>query len=216
MTPGVRDAALDQMMRSDSGMETLLQAVSDEIVQPSAIGWGRTVRLMRDTEGALRDQARALLSEPPGVREQVVESYFASLDLDGDIEAGGRVFEQTCGVCHQVAGQHGVAFGPDLGTVRHWSARALLAKILMPQRTIADGYGLWSVEKKDGTTEAGIIETESPASLTLRRQGQEPITILRKDLLRLENLNASAMPAGFEKQLNAQQMADLIAFLRFN
>lgn len=216
LTPAVRDVALDQLMQSAIGMEAILNAISVGTIQPSAIGWNRTVRLMRDTEGALKDRARTLLSEPPGVREQVVESYYASLDLDGDAEAGARTFEQTCGTCHQVAGLKGIAFGPDLGTVRHWSARALLAKILMPQRTVADGYSLWSVTRKDGSSETGIMASESPSSITLRRQGQQPITIDRSEVNHLENLNVSAMPAGFENQLTRQQMADLIAFLRFN
>ncbi len=216
LTPAVRDVALDQLMQSATGMEAILNALSAGTVQPSAIGWNRTVRLMRDTEGALKDRARMLLSEPPGVREQVVESYYASLDLDGDAAAGAQTFGQTCGTWHQVAGLKGIAFGPDLGTVRHWSARALLAKILMPQRTVADGYSLWSVTRKDGSSETGIMASESPSSITLRRQGQQPVTIARSEVNHLENLNVSAMPAGFENQLTRQQMADLIAFLRFN
>lgn len=216
LTPAVRNVALDQLMGSKRGMQSILEAIENGTVQTSTIGWNRTVRLMRDTEGALKEKARMLLSEPPGVREQVVESYFTSLDLNGDVESGGKTFEQTCGTCHQVAGEMGTAFGPDLGTVRHWSARALLAKILMPQRTVADGYSLWSVTQKNGTSISGIIASESPSSITLRQQGQQPITIARSEVDQLENLNVSAMPAGFENQLSRQQMADLIAFLRFN
>ena len=216
MTPPVRDAALDQMMRSEAGMSVVLEALENNVIQPSAIGWNRTVRLMRDTEGAVRDQARALLSEPPGVREQIVEEYYASLNIEGQTDAGRVVFENNCSTCHQMAGELGTAFGPDLSTVRHWSPRALLAKILMPQRTIADGYGLWAVERAGGSTENGLLIAESSASVTLRRQGQPDLTIPRNEVVSIESMNVSAMPAGFEQQISKQEMADLIAFLRFN
>ena len=216
MSPAVRDAALDQMMRSKDGMEALLEAVGANQIQVSAIGWDRTVRLMRDTEGALRDRARELLSEPPGVREQAVETYYSSLDLDGNTASGREVFEKNCGLCHRVAGQYGTDFGPDLSTVRHWSARALLAKILIPQRTVADGFSLWAVEGVDGKTATGLLVSESPTSITLRQQGQPDVTFPRSEVESLRSLNASAMPAGLEAQISKQEMADLIAFLRFN
>lgn len=216
LTPEVRNTSLDILMRSQDRMAALLDGVEQGIIQPSSIGWDRTVRLMRDTAGPLKAKARALLSEPPGVRDQVVETYYTSLALNGDLDRGHEVFSRTCSTCHQIGGNNGTAFGPDLGTVRHWSARALLAKILKPERTIADGYGLWSIKTEGGSVQVGLIGTESPASIELKRQGQEPVAIDRAAIVELKSLNATPMPAGLERQINQQEMADLIAYLRFN
>ena len=216
MTTPVRNAVLDELMADRDRIQALLTGVEEGTIQPSAIGWDRTVRLMRDTEGELKARARALLSEPPGVREEVVASYTASLGNEGDIQAGQVVFSQVCSTCHQVAGLGGVAFGPDLGTVRHWSPEALVASILIPQRTITDGFGLWSVGMNDGSTLTGLIAAESPTEISLRQLGQPDRAIPRSAISSLTSLNASAMPDGLEAQLTKEEMTDLIAYLRFN
>lgn len=216
MTPPVKDAVLNVLMESESRMELLLSGIESGTIQPSAIGWDRTVRLMRDTDGALKVKARELLSEPPGVREDMVQEYMASLDLEGSIEEGKKVFETVCSMCHQVAGSDGTPFGPDLGTVRHWSPDALVASILIPQKTITDGYGLWSIELNDGMSYTGLIAAESPSEIELRQLGQPDQAIPRSAIKSLTSMNVSAMPNGLEAQLTKQQMADLIAYLRFN
>ncbi len=216
LTSVVRNEALDALMKNQERMQALLSAIEEEKIQRSAIGWHRTVVLMRDTEGVLKTRARALLSEPPGVREEVVQSYASSLDLEGDVSEGRVVFNRVCSTCHQVAGADGVPFGPDLGTVRHWSPEALLAAILIPQQTITDGYGVWQLELNDGSSVAGLIVSESPSHVVVRRLGQEDVSIERERIETLNSLGASAMPAGLEAQLTRREMADLIAYLRFN
>ena len=216
MTAPVKDAVLNVLMESVPRIELLLSGIETGTIQPSAIGWDRTVRLMRDTNGALKVKARELLSEPPGVREDIVQEYMASLDLEGSIEEGKKVYETVCSMCHQVAGTGGTPFGPDLGTVRHWSPDALVASILIPQKTITDGYGLWSLELHDGMSYTGLIAAESPSEIELRQLGQPDQAIPRSAIKSLTSMNVSAMPNGLEAQLTKQQMADLIAYLRFN
>jgi hypothetical protein len=52
--------------------------------------------------------------------------------------------------------------------------------------------------------------------LTLRNNGKLDKTINRQDIKSIKSLNTSAMPSGFEKKINKQEMADLLAFLRKN
>jgi putative heme-binding domain-containing protein len=110
----------------------------------------------------------------------------------------------------------GVSFGPDLGTVHNWSAEAIMANILAPDLSISSGYDLWTVELKNGETAQGIISAETPTTLTLTNTGRAGRTIKRADIASLRALNMSAMPGGFEKLINQQQMADLLAFLKQN
>ncbi len=110
----------------------------------------------------------------------------------------------------------GVSFGPDLGTVHNWSAEAIMANILAPDLSISSGYDLWSVELKNGESVQGIISSETPTTITLINAGRVERTIKRADIASLKALNMSAMPGGLEKQINQQQMADLLAFLKQN
>ena len=86
--------------------------------------------------------------------------------------------------------------------------------ILDPARSIADGYDLWQITLKNGEMHQGVIASETPSALSLRPAGGQEIVIARQDIASLQALNASAMPAGWEKQLNHQQMADLLTYLR--
>jgi putative membrane-bound dehydrogenase-like protein len=214
LTPEVRDAVVDALMTERARVRLLLDALERKEIQPSTIGWNRSVVLMRDWSGEERDRARALLGERPGEREEVVERYRAALALQGEASAGQRVFVANCAMCHQVGGTGGIAFGPDMGTVRRWSREALLAKILNPSRSVADGYELRVVQRRSGGTVAGVIAAETSVTVTLRNAGQPDVTIPRSDIESITASNVSVMPSVFERQIDERQMADLIAFLR--
>jgi putative heme-binding domain-containing protein len=164
----------------------------------------------------LRDRARKLLTKDESERIKVNKQYQHSLTLKGDIENGKTVFFKNCSSCHQIRNDLGVNFGPDLGTIHNWSPEAILANILAPNISISSGFDLWSVELKDGSSFQGIIFTETPAAITLKNAGREERTIKRADIKSLKALNMSSMPSGLEKQINQQQMADLIAYLKQN
>jgi putative heme-binding domain-containing protein len=185
MTPEVRDAVVDALMTERARVRLLLDAIERNQVQTSTVGWARSVA-----------------------------QYRAALALPGDATRGRGVFQASCSQCHQTGGRDGIAFGPDLGTVRHWSSQALLAKILNPSRSIADGYELWLVQRRSGGTVAGVIAAETPTTVTLRNAGQPDVTIPRSDIESISSANVSVMPSGLERQIDEQQMADLIAYIR--
>jgi putative heme-binding domain-containing protein len=110
----------------------------------------------------------------------------------------------------------GLSFGPDLGTIHNWTAEAIMANILAPNLSISSGFDLWQVDMKNGESFQGIISSETTTAVTLKNAAQQVKTINRKDIKSLRALNMSAMTSGLEKQINQQQMADLIAFLRQN
>jgi putative heme-binding domain-containing protein len=91
-----------------------------------------------------------------------------------------------------------------------------MANILAPNMSISSGFDLWAVELKDGSSFQGIISTETPTAITLKNAGNEIRTIKRSEVKSLKALNMSSMPTGLEKQINHQQMADLIAYLKQN
>lgn len=216
MTPEVRDEALNTFLTDSGRIKVLLDAIEAGRIQPASIGWPRTVRLMSQSNLPLRDRSRMLLTKSGSEQAKVIQAYQRSLSLKGDREKGRTVFSQNCSGCHQVRGSMGVSFGPDLGTVHNWSAKAILANILAPDLSISSGYDLWTVVLKNGESLQGIISSETPVTITLLNAGRVERAIRRADIASLKALNMSAMPGGLEKQIDQQQMADLLAFLKGN
>jgi putative heme-binding domain-containing protein len=66
----------------------------------------------------------------------------------------------------------------------------------------------------NGETVQGIIAAETPAAITFRANNMQDKTVSRQDIKTLKALNTSLMPGGFEKNIDKQQMADLMAFLK--
>ena len=220
MTPQVRDQAINVLMGDPSRVEMLLDAVEENKILVSTIGWGRRVSLMRDKGGdeearALRDRARELLSRDPAARKQVVEEYKAAVEqYEGNRERGKEIFTTVCGTCHQMGGELGTAFGPDAATFQHWTPQALIAKILDPNRSVADGYDMWIVELENGGTVSGVMVNEMDQSITLRSVNGSEMIIARSEIESITGSSTSPMPEGLEQRINEEDMANLITFIR--
>ena len=140
--------------------------------------------------------------------------YEAALSLHGDGNRGREVFGRVCSICHQYRGSAGAQFGPDLGEVRNHAPMSLLVDVLDPNHSIADGYDLWVVTLTDGSTVTGIVGHEAPTAVTLRLPGGTETVVPRTEIKSMRLSDASGMPEGLQAQIDLQQMADLIAFLK--
>src|SRR5690606_22061194 len=165
MTPGVREAALQSFMREKDRVVMLLDAVEEGKIPKSALGWSRTVRLNQYHVEEIRNRARSILAQDD--MQEVIASYKSALDLSGDEKKGLEVYIANCSICHQVRGELGVNYGPDLGTVHNWEAPALMANILDPGLSIAPGYDMWKIEMKNGEILQGMISNETSSAIEL-------------------------------------------------
>jgi putative membrane-bound dehydrogenase-like protein len=214
LTPQVQDAIVSAFLTSSEKIDLLLDAIEANKILPASISWPRKVRLMAYRDELLRNRSRAIFTT--NNESEVTQSYRSALQLKGDIENGKVIYEKNCALCHQIRGKMGVSIGPDLGTVHNWSAVAIMANTLAPNLSISSGFDLWSVELNNGESLQGIIASETPGALTLRNTGTADKTVNRKDISSIKAMNMSIMPEGLENQINEQQMADLLAFLKQN
>ncbi|MEX2565547.1 MAG: c-type cytochrome, partial [Cyclobacteriaceae bacterium] len=173
--------------------------------------WKQRVQLMNHSDLDLRMRARDLLTKDEG--EEVNRQYQKALELEGDLQAGKTVYMENCALCHQFRGKNGVAFGPDLGTVHNWHPKDLMANILDPNLSIAPGYDLWEVTLNDGEKVQGMIMNETSAAISLRTSPGIEKSINRQEIRAIQGLNMSLMP-GLAGQVDQQEMADLIAYIR--
>lgn len=214
LTPEVHDAAVATFLRDPDRIALLLEAIGDKKIPASDISWPRRVGLMAQSNHSLRDKARALFTTSDD--KQIHEKMAGVLALTGEPYRGQEVYQQNCGLCHQIRGKMGIELGPDLGTVHNWSAEAILSNIVNPNQSISSGFDLCRVDLTNGESVQGIIASESPTALTLRNQGSAERTIKRSDINSLKALNMSVMPGDFAQKIDPQSMADLLAFLKQN
>ncbi|MDF9795236.1 putative membrane-bound dehydrogenase-like protein [Catalinimonas alkaloidigena] len=214
LTPELRDEAINVFANSDERMLLLLEAVEKEQVSPATIGWRRSVELMNHDTEAVRVKARSLLADSKPNEAQVLKNYQSALTLEGNAKRGLNVFTESCARCHQFGGQLGTSIGPDLSAVRNRSKEAIMQDILMPNKSIADGFEFWQIKLNSNKQLSGIISAESVSALNLTDLSANESTIQRSDIEEIKDIGVSAMPAGLENQIDKQQMADLLEFLK--
>ena len=88
-----------------------------------------------------------------------------------------------------------------------------MIQILDPSREVLANYTQYVFVLDTGRAVAGLIVSESPTSITLKRGEGVQETILRQNIEEVIGTGQSLMPEGLEKRINQQQMQDLLTFL---
>ena len=108
----------------------------------------------------------------------------------------------------------GESVGPDLKSVRDWDAPRIILSILDPNAEINPQFRAFSIDTRDGRFLTGIMESETATSVTLKKSGGLRDTVLRSQVVHIEESALSLMPDGLGEGLNVADMADLVAFLK--
>jgi putative heme-binding domain-containing protein len=90
----------------------------------------------------------------------------------------------------------------------------LLISILDPNRAIDGSYVAYTVLTVAGKTYSGILSDETASTVALVMEEGQSIPIPREDIDQLIPSSSSFMPIGMEREINQQQMADLLAYLK--
>ncbi|WP_397568271.1 PVC-type heme-binding CxxCH protein [Schlesneria sp. T3-172] len=213
MTPALRNEVVHQLLSRGAWVVSILDAIDDKTLSIGDIPFGRRATLLRHADEAVRKRSQAIFSrESLSSRQSVVEQYQSALSLAGDRERGQKVSQKICQTCHRLGGQ-GRDVGPALETIRHRSPGEVLLHVLDPNREVSPNFLEYVVILKNGTTTSGVIASETPTSITLRRAEGASETILRSDIEELSSTGKSIMPEGLEKQISPQEMADLLSYL---
>jgi putative membrane-bound dehydrogenase-like protein len=213
-TPPLREAVLAALLPQPRHVAGMLTALENGAVPKAALTPAQRNQLLKHRDEAIRHRAEALFQNMAvGDRQRVYEEYKAVLKLEASSKNGQAVFKQHCSSCHRLD-REGVAVGPDLFEIRSQPKEAILLHILIPEFEILPGYTGYVVETKDGRTLAGLIASETAASITLRRAQGEEETVLRSNLATITSTALSLMPQEMEKNMSKQDLADLIAYLK--
>ena len=104
--------------------------------------------------------------------------------------------------------------GPDLSGIASRPEDALLVDILDPSRQVSPDFINYTLTTTDGKLVTGFIASETAASVTLRRAAEPDDTVLRSQIKEIRAEGKSLMPEGLEQGITAQDLADLLSFLR--
>jgi putative heme-binding domain-containing protein len=213
-TPAVRRAVLDAVIGPRDRAAALLAEIEAKRIAASELDRVRADRLSKHSDAKIRERAAAILADAlPADRKQVLADYQNVLALAADAQRGREVFQKNCSTCHRIAGI-GTDVAPDIADSRVKKPEQLLVDILQPNRAIDANFINYVVITNDGRSLTGIVTADTASSLTLKQPENKVVTLLRQDIEELRSTGVSLMPEGLEKNINKQQMADLISFIK--
>ncbi len=212
-TPRFRNAILAAITTPDR-IRLLLDEIEAGRISQYDINPTLAQRLSRLSDKDLKARANKLLASQANTdRQEVIGRYQAAVTLPSDLERGRAVFAKTCATCHRV-GDVGVNVGADISDTRAKTPAQLLMNILDPNKVVDGNYFGYSLIDAEGRVHTGIITAETASSVTLRQPEGKDATFLRRDIEELASTGLSLMPVGLEKNVDVQQMADLISYLK--
>jgi putative heme-binding domain-containing protein len=134
--------------------------------------------------------------------------------LKGDA-ARGKAASARCLMCHAVGGT-GAEFGPALdGWGRGKSDEIIATALVRPSAELAQGYEGTELKTKDGLTIQGLLIKQGDP-LMIRSMGEVTQIVPADRVAARRRMNESLMMSAAQLGLTAQDVADLVAFLRSN
>ncbi len=134
----------------------------------------------------------------------------------GDPRRGQLVFRSSkaaCSACHAI-GYLGGRVGPDLTRIaRVRTRRDLLESIIFPSASLVRSYEPVQVLTDEGKVYNGLVQQETPEELVLVTGPNQQVRIPRESIELMRPSQVSVMPAGLDKVLSLQELADLLSFL---
>ena len=160
----------------------------------------------------LKDRYKEISAKTAG---DTVKAAFAGALFGGNPDRGSRVFYSNqsaqCIRCHSY-GDYGGNAGPRLnGVANKLSREQLLEALIDPSARLAPGYGMITLELKDGNKISGILQEETSQGLKLKI-GSKPDTLISATQIAKKTYAVSSMPP-MRTLLTKREIRDVVSFL---
>ncbi len=186
------------------------------------------VAALTDPDAVVADAARSAVSrlkiDPEKIRaaaaaqkigEMTADAAMTAVEnLKGDINRGAQLFTTIgCNACHTVKADEPLK-GPFLGTIANVYRRRQIAEaILLPNKTIAQGFVANHFELKDGSEVDGFVVREAADAVTIRTIAAKEQTIQTGEIVKRQKQERSLMPEGLAAGMSVQEFASLLDYL---
>jgi len=212
-----QSTAIDHLLSSTSGALVLLRTVDrddlSDAVKDLAVARGTAHK-----DASVRELFERFLPAESRVRRlgSVVQAE-QILSLAGDAESGHQLFLKdsgfACRNCHRI-GDDGKQIGPDLTKIAQTLSREqLLESILQPSKQVKKEYVTWLAETTQGLLVTGLLVSKTDESVKLKNAQNQVQTIPMSEIEELVPRQQSMMPDLLYRDMTAQQVADLVAYL---
>lgn len=208
---------VERLLSSTSGALLLLHRIDHGSLPPPAAALA-IEKAVRHGEVSVRDLFERFLPAEQRVKRlgSVVQPQ-QILAMPGDAARGEKVFFATASVscknCHRI-GKEGKEVGPELTTIGKKLDRAqLLESVLEPSKLIDPKFVTYLAETDDGRQVSGLLVKKDDSEVVLKDAQNMEIRIPNEHLLRLVPQRQSLMPDLLLRDMTAQQVADLLAYL---
>ena len=209
LPPAARAAAMDLLTSRSDSASRLVTAVRDERIDRSEVSLAHVEKLRQlDPELAHDWPVPTTQSREEMVRIREILSKELGVPKRGEV-----IFGQRCAACHRMF-ERGGEVGPDLTSYQKNDLDTLLLAVIDPGAEIREGYEQAVVRTRDGAVRSGFVVEQDADRLILRELSGGERTFSRADILKVDELAASLMPAGLLAGLDATQLRDLFAYLR--
>ncbi len=129
-----------------------------------------------------------------------------------DPQHGRELFKKHCGVCHTLFDEGGKT-GPNLTGYERTNLDFLLLAIIDPSAAIREEFTQYQILTTDGRVMTGLIDAQTPTTVTLRGANNETTLVNRDDIEILQAMDKSIMPDGVIDKLSDAELRDLFAYV---
>lgn len=176
----------------------------------------RKLRLLGDAE--LTTSVNKLWGKSTGPSPEVVAAQIKQFEgtiaaAIGNPYSGRKLFADNCGKCHTLF-NHGGKIGPDLTAYKRDDLRGILTHVLQPSLEIREGFETFLVSTDDGRQLSGFIADQDSGVVILRGVDGKNLVVPRDTIEDMRAAPVSLMPEGLLKDLSAEQVRDLFAYVR--
>lgn len=226
-SPESRLAAQQALERSENQparRERLLEAV--RLARQTGFR-AQVLALLKDKDPRVAAAARRVAEElkflvnspvkpsgPPVGKLPVEEVVAKVVEMKGDPALGEELFGRLgCAKCHTVKTGEPPR-GPFLGTIANTYKRKELAEsILLPSKSLAQGFVTQVFALNDGRTVTGFVVQEGAERVILRNIEAQEIVLKPDDIDERVKQTISMMPEGLVKEITLPELASLLDYL---
>lgn len=133
--------------------------------------------------------------------------------VGANTERGKALYTQHCANCHQLRGQ-GAVVGPQLDGAASRSLERLLEDIVTPDRNVDHAFRTTSFLLDDGRVVSGLITAESATEITVVEPTGKPIQVPVDTIEQRREAGRSLMPSNLAEVMTADDLRDLIQFVK--
>lgn len=216
MTPQMKAAAVRVLLARPATTTALLKAIEGGTLDIGDLTLDQKQSLRAHPDKDIRKSAETLMAAGGGLpdadRDKVLKSLLPLCEEKGDVPSGKAMFVKHCSKCH-MHGTEGKTIGPNLTGMAVHPKHELLTHIIDPSRSVEGNFRIYTVVKTDGLIINGMMSGESRTAITLLDTEAKEHNVAREDIEELVRSRKSLMPEGFEKQMTAEELANLLEFL---